>query len=51
MGMTDRQFDTFITGLVRELEDAEKEIQAKYQGKCDKLERIRKDLESQLKRP
>lgn len=51
MGMTDRQFDTFLTGLVRELEDAAKEIESKYQGKCDKLERIRKDLENQLKRP
>lgn len=51
MGMTDRQFDTFITGLVRELEDAEKEVMDKYQGKSEKLERIRKDLENQLKRP
>ena len=51
MGMTDRQFDAFIAGLVRELEDVEKEILTKYQGKSHKLERIRKDLEDQLKRP
>ena len=51
MGMTDKQFDSHIAGLVRELEDIRDEIEEKYQAKSEKLERILRDFKSQLKKP
>ena len=51
MGMTDRQFDAHLKGLVRELEDIRNEIKEKYQGESQKLERLLRDFEEQLKRP
>lgn len=51
MGMTDHQFDSYMLSLVRDLEDIKEEFQSKYQVKSDKLERLLKDLETQLKWP
>lgn len=51
MGMTDRQFDAFISGIVRELKRAEEEIQNQHQSNNKTIEELRKDLEAQLKRP
>ena len=52
MGMTDRQFDVYLKGLLRELRDLEEELNRTASGvKLKKLETMIKDLEDQLKRP
>ena len=51
MGMTDKQFDAFIASLSRNLEAIEEELDIKHKVKSLKLEKLQKDLESQLKRP
>ena len=50
MGMTDRQFDVHLKAIFRDLEDVREEISEKFQGKSEKLERMLKDLDEQLKR-
>ena len=50
MGMTDRQFDSYIRGLLRDLRRIEEEMIAAG-GKNKTLEILIKDLEDQLKRP
>jgi hypothetical protein len=53
MGMTDRQFDTYQKGLLRELKDVEKEIKKKFGESADveKLKDLMQDTEEMLKRP
>ncbi|MCL2203271.1 MAG: hypothetical protein FWB88_04975 [Defluviitaleaceae bacterium] len=51
MGMTDRQFDVHLTSILRDLEDIRQEIKEKYEGESEKLERLARDIDNQLKRP
>jgi hypothetical protein len=51
MGMTDRQFDVHLRSTLRDLEDVRDEINKVGKVKSDKLERMIKDIEDQLKRP
>jgi len=52
MGMTDRQFDSYQTRLLRELERIEEEVLSITGGKrSESLEKLKRDIESELKRP
>ena len=50
MGMTDRQFDVHLQGLVRDLKRIQKQL-ASTGAKNDELDELIKDYEAQLKRP
>ena len=50
MGMTDRQFDVHLQGLVRELKRIQKQL-ASIGVTNDELEELITDYENQLKRP
>lgn len=50
MGMTNEQFDTYKTSLLRHLERAEKEVK-ESNGKSETLEIVVNDLKSDLKKP
>jgi len=49
MGMTDRQFDVYLEGLLRDLRRIAKEFER--DGKSETLEELTKDTEGQLQRP
>ena len=49
MRMTDRQFDSYMQSIYRNLETVKKEIEAKN-VKSEHLEIMMKDIETQLKR-
>jgi len=50
MGMTNEQFDSYKTSLLRNLERAKKEIE-ESNGKSETLEIVVSDLKSELKKP
>jgi len=53
MGMTDRQFDTYQTSLLRDLERIQEEIEQRFgkDVKVKNLDKLKKDTEEMLKRP
>jgi len=50
MGMTDRQFDAYTKGQLRDLERIQNEL-AQKGVKSEDLDRLIKDLQDQLNRP
>ena len=50
MGMTNEQFDSYKTSVLRNLERAVKEV-AESKGKSETLEQVVNDLKSELKKP
>jgi len=50
MGMTDKQFDAYVLGQLRRLEQAKSDL-AKDGAKSEVLDLMIKDLQEQLKRP
>jgi len=50
MGMTNEQFDSYKTSLLRNLEHAKKEVH-ESNGKSETLDIIINDLKSELKKP
>ena len=50
MGMTDKQFDAYTKGLLRQLEMVEKELKEKSVN-SPTLTQMIKDLDEQLRRP
>jgi len=49
MGMTNEQFDSYKTQLVRNLQHAQKEMAEN--GKSETLDQLIEDLKSELKKP
>lgn len=50
MGMTDKQFESYQKGLLRQLEVVENEVKS-TSGTSQMLEKVIQDLEDALKRP
>ena len=52
MGMTDRQFDSHLRGLLRDLKRIKMQLENEAGGiRNEELEELIKDIEEQLQRP